>query len=294
MTIDIRRTYSQILEDRRRLRLHGISPNLAAEARSSGDYKLELRYGDSLHYCIVEAGTDDHTDFMNNRLAYCNILERPGGVLPASKNFNDSSTWADHGKNWYSFEPSPGKELVVHNVMGKIDKLTEFPSGHKLCSIVWQGAAEVCPDVVEGTPTAYSGLGWFNVTQAHENDQFFQEYAYWSPADLPADPADIPAYLATNPPKYAARAYEYNTPHELLVKPNFEGLDEEFFKIDFPFNDLFVDVLLRSSMKERIEVFYLDGANNDTPVKKSDGQGGLTASSIYSAIQLRGVEWIEW
>lgn len=300
MSLYIKRTYQQILEDRRLLRVFDSTPILGAQEKPS-HYLLELQYGPNNHYCVVEKSSVDYLDFQTHRLPYVNTKDRPQGKTPSSHNMGDSSTW-ENGKNYYLFEPTPSKEWLIKNIMGKMHSDTKFGAGHSFVLAVWIGVTQPCPDANPLSPTAISMSpfdGWFDITPEDEKDQFFQLWANFDPANYPPEAATFTpeqwgAYLQTQYPRYVCKKYSYDTVEKMLIKPDYQAYAQGFYKVDFKFSELYIDVMLKSSMKSRIEVYYDDGQNMDTPVKKDDGLGGLVATDILSYIQVRGVEFIEW
>ena len=46
--------------------------------------------------------------------------------------------------------------------------------------------------------------------------------------------------------------------------------------------------------KDRIEVSYDNSQGMTTPVQNDDGNGGLAPGCLYSFLQVRDAEWIEW
>lgn len=265
-------TYQEILSIRKENRfINKIPPILFYDDLGSGEYNLWIKIDGNTLYCnLTDSG--EITDFESNVKPYCNKYDVPSSKIIKTHDFSDNTNWINGAsESVYCIQPDSGKDLIVKQINGKIDKGTTFTSGQEFELVIWQSLGASCPSY-SNTSTAYGSplynpgggvyTGWLKVY----------------PATADVQEASVFVYFDTNVPQYMVTEFCYYSLDDFKDKAEFRE-DGDTLRFKYEFIDYGAFVALRSSLNERIEMFT---SNNNILQKPVLSQ----IKSVVSAIVL--------
>ena len=145
-------TYADFLELRRKeSKRNQLSPVVTYTKTDANQDEYYIRMNVSGQVYASEARGADGTDFKDNRLPFCNKINKGDVVELESHNFSTKSSWRYGDKNsLYTFIPTTGKILIPRRFKIITDKSDSIANGQEIVFAIWQ--------TIGGTSTPTLGI----------------------------------------------------------------------------------------------------------------------------------------
>ena len=259
--MDIKKSYKDLLGIRRSLRgARGYRPPFITYSNYGGAYQLHLTIKNFYYHAEIE-GAEDIAHFEQYVKPHCDKPDMPRGTPIESHSFSNKADWINQNESIYNFYPLEGQEFLINDFYGVGDNNAVFGENETFNFVVWQSLTAPCPV--------------FNNAKTPFNDGFDPAtFTGWISADdRPGQKGKHYAYLIGGVPQYAVVHFEFGSLEELKTRAPDKFIDttDHTAQIFFPYKENDTLLFLRSSMNERIEVFYTNHSGTDPVIPSPNG-----------------------
>lgn len=224
-------------------------PTVFFKEYDNGEYDIWMNIEGTMICCFLNSfDTGLISDFESTKKQYCGKMNYPKSLELRSHDFANETSWNNPSDSSYITDLENGFVFRLKRILLTTDKDSEIANNSNIKMCIWTGINGACPNKgISRTPYGASSeppvlvgqnvqSGWLEIAPTY---QAFKQHIYF--LDF------IPQYIVTE--------FTYPTIEDLSVQAE-QTVYNNTMKLEFPYMKNGIrDILLRTSMNERIELF---------------------------------------